>query len=387
MSGVLDHAFFYNSENHDRVYDASSFEYLLKKFFTSGVFTGDCQVTADGEGMTVTLGGGYSNCDGKVRFFAQAQNLALANAHATYDRIDTVVIERNDTDRDITAKVVTGVYSAEPTPTPPVRGNGIFQLVCAEIYVAAGAVRITQSDITDKRPDTSVCGYVVAAVQTPDFTELYAQFSAEFQELYEEAGADFAAWAAQQRAAFDVWFEHMKDQLDTDAAGHLQNEIDQVNENVAAAETNPSTSAHVPGDVIMLSGILYTVTDDVAAGDRFVVGTNIELTNIGQELSKQSQQIGTLVTAEAKTFKDGYEVTLPNVSDTNRTFAVAGITANHSLVQEGYAYLSNPSAATGDLQLVTAAGTVTVSGTLTGTTNIIASLVIKQQSATGTAAS
>ena len=301
MSGVLDHAFFYNSENHDRVYDASSFEYLLKKFFTSGVFTGDCQVTASGEGMTVTLGGGYSNCDGKVRFFAQAQNLALANAHATYDRIDTVVIERNDTDRDITAKVVTGVYSAEPTPTPPVRGNGIFQLVCAEIYVAAGAVRITQSDITDKRPDTSVCGYVVAAVQTPDFTELYAQFSAEFQELYEEAGADFTAWAAQQRAAFDVWFEHMKDQLDTDAAGHLQNEIDQVNDNVAAAETNPSTSAHVPGDVIMLSGILYTVTDDVAAGDRFVVGTNIELTNIGQELtnigqelSHQSQQIAKL---------------------------------------------------------------------------------------------
>ena len=100
-----------------------------------------------------------------------------------------------------------------------------------------------------------------------------------------------------------------------------------------------------------------------------------------------ASQIGTLVTAEAKTFKDGIEVTLPNVSDTNRTFAVTGITADHTLVQEGYAYLSNPSAAPSGLQLDTAAGTVTVSGTLTGTTNIIASLVIKQQSATGTAAS
>lgn len=109
--------------------------------------------------------------------------------------------------------------------------------------------------------------------------------------------------------------------------------------------------------------------------------------NVEAVLSYHSQQIGTLVTAEAKTFKDGIEVTLPNVSDTNRTFAVAGITANHSLVQEGYAYLSNPSAAAGDLDLVTADGTVTVSGTLTGTTNIVASFVIKQQSATGTAAS
>lgn len=360
MSGVLDHAFFYNSENHDRVYDASSFEYLLKKFFTSGVFTGDCQVTASGEGMTVTLGGGYSNCDGKVRFFAQAQNLALANAHATYDRIDTVVIERNDTDRDITAKVVTGVYSAEPTPTPPERGNGIFQLVCAEIYVAAGAVRITQSDITDKRPDTSVCGYVVAAVQTPDFTELYAQFSAEFQELYEEAGADFAAWAAQQRAAFDVWFEHMKDQLDTDAAGHLQNEIDQVNDNVAAAETNPSTSAHVPGDVIMLSGILYTVTDDVAAGDRFVVGTNIELTSIGQELSKQSQQIGNVV------LKGSTHTLSAGGTISGQSISCPGLTANHRVGNWGLSTgsISNPPA---DIEIVegTNAYTLTVTNCTT----------------------
>lgn len=228
MSGVLDHAFFYNSENHDRVYDADSFEYLLKKFFTSGVFTGDCQVTATGEGMTVALGGGYSNCDGKIRFFAQAQSLALANAHATYDRIDTVVIERNDSDRDITAKVVTGSYSAEPIPTAPVRENGIYQLVCAEIYVAAGAVRITQSDITDKRPDTSVCGYVMAAVQTPDFSELYAQFEAQFEELYIDADSDYVQWSTAQKAEFIAWFDDIKDQLDHDAAGHLQNEINAI---------------------------------------------------------------------------------------------------------------------------------------------------------------
>ncbi|MBQ9007801.1 MAG: hypothetical protein IJ088_00510 [Clostridia bacterium] len=253
---VLDHAFFYNSENHDRVYDASSFEYLLKKFFTSGVFTGDCQVTADGEGMTVAMDDGYCNCDGKVRFFASAQSLALANAHATYDRIDTIVIERNDTDRDITAKVVTGAYSAEPTPTAPVRTNGVYQLVVAEVYVTAGAVRITQSDITDKRPDTTVCGYVISAVQTPDFTELYAQFSAEFQELYEEAGDDFTEWASQQRAAFEVWFQHMKDQLDTDAAGHLQNEIDNLTDEDIGSDT-------IPGQTTV-AGALSTLSQQIA---------------------------------------------------------------------------------------------------------------------------
>lgn len=128
-------------------------------------------------------------------------------------------------------------------------------------------------------------------------------------------------------------------------------------------------------------------TGSVQLNDEDIPSTIDGKANVEAVLSYHSQQIWTLVTAEAKTFKDGFEVTLPNVSDTNRTFAVAGITANHSLVQEGYAYLSNPSAAPSGLQLDTAAGTVTVSGTLTGTTNIVASLVIKQQSATGTAAS
>ena len=181
---------FYNSVNGDRVYDADSFELLLKRFFTSGVFAGCCQVTASGNDMSVSMSGGYANADGKVRFFDEAEGFTLATAHATYDRIDTVVIERNDVDREITAKVVTGQYSSAPIPTPPVRTGGVYQLVVAEIYVAAGAVRITQSLISDKRPDTSVCGYVMCAVDTPDFSELYAQFEAQESEWFEVNNAN-----------------------------------------------------------------------------------------------------------------------------------------------------------------------------------------------------
>lgn len=195
---------FYNSQNGDRLYDADSFEHWLKRFFTSGVFTGCCQVTASGSGMACTMSAGYANVDGKVRFFDESVTLTLQNAHSTYDRIDTIVVERNDVDREITVKVVTGSYSAIPVATAPVRSGGIYQLVLAEVYIAAGTVSINQGNITDKRPDTSVCGYVVSAVSTPDFSELYTQFSSQFAE----------------------WFEHMKDQLDEDAAGHLQNEID-----------------------------------------------------------------------------------------------------------------------------------------------------------------
>ena len=219
----LDHAFFYNSENGDRVYDADSFEHWLKKFFTSGVFTGNCAVSAT-SGMGVQMSEGYCNVDGKVRFFKAPVSFTLATANNAYDRIDTIVIERNDTDRDITAKVVTGTASASPTPKAPVRANGVYQLVVAQIRVAAGATSITDADITDKRMDTSVCGYVVSAVQTPDFSELYSQFT----------------------AAFGAWFNEMKGQLSEDAAGNLQLQIDALEDRTQPIEkggTGATTAA------------------------------------------------------------------------------------------------------------------------------------------------
>lgn len=78
------------------------------------------------------------------------------------------------------------------------------------------------------------------------------------------------------------------------------------------------------------------------------------------------------------------EVTLPNVSDSTRTFTVNGITTDHELVQNGFAYLSNPSAVSSDLTLETNANSITVGGTLSGTTNIVATFCIKDQKSTET---
>lgn len=212
---------FYNSQDGDRVYDADSFEHLLKRFFTSGVFSGCCQVLADGGGMSCTVGTGYANCSGKVRFFFESTSLAFANAHATYNRIDTVVIERNDTDREISCKVVQGTYAANPVPKAPVRENGIFQLVLAQVYIAAGTTGITQSMITDKRPDTSVCGYVMCAVETPDFSELYSQFEAQA----EEAISNTRVWITQYKETAEDDHQEFVDHL-ADYLSAFQSTID-----------------------------------------------------------------------------------------------------------------------------------------------------------------
>lgn len=234
-SDTLKHAFFYNSENKDRVYDADSFEHLLKKFFLTGVFFNDCQVTAAGEDMNIQMSGGYSNIGGKVRFFAENQSFTVETAHATYDRIDTVVIERNDIERDITAKLVTGGYSSEPVAKDPVRENGVYQLVVAKVYVKAGAVKVTQANITDTRADTDLCGYVSSTVKNLDFSQVQAQFDtylAEYKEtlkdIYGEYEQDINTYLEQATGLVNTWIEHMKGQLDGEAETRLQNQIDAI---------------------------------------------------------------------------------------------------------------------------------------------------------------
>ena len=228
MSDTLAHAFFYNSQGGDRIYDADSFEYWLKKFFTTGVFTGDCQVVANDD-TTVTVKPGYTNVEGKVKVFLDDQILQLETAGSTYGRIDTVVIERNDTERDVFVKVITGGYSSDPIPTAPVRENGVYQLVIAQISVAAGATRITQEEITDTRMNSDLCGIVTGAVDQFDFSQFPAQFNAWMQNQIEGFSEwsdgmleQYESYLDDTEAAITAWFDTIKNQLDTDAATSLQ---------------------------------------------------------------------------------------------------------------------------------------------------------------------
>lgn len=217
-----EYGYFFNSQNHDRLYNAESFETWLRPFFVSGVFAGCLQVLAQSDpDMTVKVTSGYANLDGKPAYWPDENTLQIATASGVYDRIDTIVLRRDNTNRHISLDVVTGVASIDPQPTAPQRTSDIFELVIAEVLVGVGVTEITQSKISDKRPDTSVCGYVMCTIDTPDFSELYAQFEAQAQEYFGEQAAEFL-----------TWFDHMKDQLDEDAAGHLQLEIDDINDSI-----------------------------------------------------------------------------------------------------------------------------------------------------------
>lgn len=218
---------FWNSVNNDRGYTADSFAEWLNHFFTTGVFSGELQVTAV-SGMDIKVASGYANLKGKVRFFDSASTYTLATAGATYPRIDTVVVERNDTDRKISIKVVTGTYNgSSPSPTAPVRSAAIYQIVLAQIYVAAGATKITQENITDTRSNNSVCGIVTGTVKEMD----YSQFAAQFNSYYSN-------FKTSNKADFDAWFNGIKGQLTSDAAAKQQAQINTINSNISSMQTS-----------------------------------------------------------------------------------------------------------------------------------------------------
>lgn len=218
---------FFNSINGDRIYDADSFSEWLNKFFTTGVFNGELEVTAD-SGMAVTVASGYANINGKVRFFEQSQTFTLDPASGVYPRIDSIVVRLDTTNRMITTEYVKGDYSGNnPQPTEPTRTGGLYEIVLAQIYVSAGATQILTNDITDTRADDSVCGWVTSTVEGVPMDQIVSQMQAQFL----------------------TWFDEMKDQLSEDAAGHLQGEIDTINGTMTTVTDSLDTVTDVLDDM------------------------------------------------------------------------------------------------------------------------------------------
>lgn len=269
---------FWNSINADRTYDADSFAEWLRKFFTTGVFNGEMQVVPD-SGMVVNVQPGYININGKVKFFDSVQAFTIEPASGVYPRIDTIVVRCDSTNRIITTAYVKGDYSGNaPVPTAPVRTGGIYEVVLAQIQVNAGATQILVNNITDTRADDDLCGWVTSTVEGVPMDQIVSQMQAQFL----------------------TWFDHMKDQLDEDAAGHLQLEIDQISAAVTSignavqvhtndfaineGEGTAASRAYSVGEFLMWYNGLRRVTAPIAQGEP-ITDQNTADTKVGDELS------------------------------------------------------------------------------------------------------
>lgn len=254
---------FFNSVNSDRVYDASDVAKFLSKFFTNGVFNNTLQVTAN-DNMTVSVSTGSANINGYVYENTDTLTLDIDEADGTLNRIDSVVIRLDLTNRQITAMILEGEYANTPSQPNIVRSGSIYDLRLANILVETGTTRIITSLITDTRLSDD-CGNVVSTVQYLSTEEIFVQYQ---------------KW-------FESWFANLQDQLDDNQAGHLQNEIDTTNTNAnrlltalgLATNTYDSTSTYAVGDLVIYNNAIYKCTTAIITAEEWNE-TNWELVNI-----------------------------------------------------------------------------------------------------------
>lgn len=210
---------------YDRAISSIPERTLFKQFFTTGVLmkkSTNLQVV-EKSGMTVTVKSGFALIEGCRKYEEADRTLVLQAASSTYDRIDTVVMRLNDNDnvRACDLYIVQGTPASNPVRPALTRTASIYEIGLADIFVQKNSTTISANKITDTRLEAERCG-IVSAVSKIDTTTLFNQYHEEFA----------------------AWFDSIKDILDTETAGHLQLEIEALQNSFEALDQKHTTDVN-----------------------------------------------------------------------------------------------------------------------------------------------
>lgn len=198
---------FYDSLNGDRVYNAGQMSKIFQGIISDGV------MTSVGNGLSVTNNAGSMNINvasGRAWFkntwtYNDATIVLTPDAaEPVLNRIDSVIVEVNTdiNSRVNTIKILKGTPASSPVAPTLTNTATLGQYPLADIYIGAGVTAITQVNITN-RIGTTDCPLASALVPAFDFSLLEQQYIAQF----------------------NAWFSDLQNELDSNQASNLQNQI------------------------------------------------------------------------------------------------------------------------------------------------------------------
>lgn len=229
------------NEEYDRVYLAEDFASYFESFISNGVFakySNQLQVIAESDpAMSVQVSTGRGWINGYFYENTDLFHLAVELADGVLNRIDSVVLQLDFQSRAINLKIKKGTPASSPVVPTLIRNQDYYELQLATIAVNAGAINVTQAQITDTRLNTEVCGWVTGTVTQIDTTTLFEQFNSYFEQFKQSSEEEFNDWETEQKADFESWFETIKDQLSGDVAAKLQNQVSDLDSRVTIVET------------------------------------------------------------------------------------------------------------------------------------------------------
>lgn len=237
-------AYFFDAVLVDGVYDRTYASKDFANFFADLVKNGvlltsstNLQVIAS-SGMTVLLNPGVAFLKGQRYCNDAPKPISVPTANGSLDRIDRIVVRLNYPERKISTEVVSGTPSSNPQAPSLNRTEDIYDLCLAEIRVPRGSTAVTQSNITDTRLDTNICGVVTGLIEQIDTSTMYSQLTEQF----------------------NAWFNGLKSQLSGDVAGNLLMQIEELKKFVGK---QGMTSGAAPEYTLTISGYTPVAGDQL----------------------------------------------------------------------------------------------------------------------------
>lgn len=280
---------FFNSVNQDRLYYADDVNGFFEGLVGAGVFEnvdGGLQVKA-GTGMQVQVMAGKL-ADSKGRWLKNdaTLNLTIAAADVLLGRYDAIVaaIDSSTAKRTCSIYVKKGTAASSPAKPTMQRAAYLEEYCLAYVLVGKGVTSITQSAITDTRPDNTVCGWVTGLIEQLDLTQAFLQYQAANAEQLEE-----------NQDSFDTWFTSVKDTL--------------ASATLIRSYTSLYTTSLTAETVIPIAITQYNKDLDVLQvyinGLRLAVGTDYTITNNSQITLTKAVSAGTPIYFEVFKSVDG----------------------------------------------------------------------------------
>lgn len=191
---------FFNSINHDRLYDATQISTLFEGLINDGVYQGVGNVfkVSASSGMNVTVDTGRAWFNNTWTRNDALIVLTVETAEQVLKRIDAVVLEVNnlETVRNNNIKIVKGTPASSPANPTLTNNDDVHQYPLAYITVDANVTEITAQKIQNA-VGTSACPFVTGIIDTLDIDNLISQWSSQFNVLFAELEEKISQAASQ----------------------------------------------------------------------------------------------------------------------------------------------------------------------------------------------
>ncbi|EFW24164.1 hypothetical protein [Solobacterium moorei] len=227
--------------SYDRTYDANDISNYLGGLISDGVVQSSAdalQVNVVQASMQVQIRPGRAFLNNRWFTADSVITLPLTRAHGTLSRITAVALHFDEVNREVIPVCIDGTLASSPA-APQLDDK---YLLLALVAVPANPSNLSQITVSDSRK-------FVHALVNYDFDQSVLQ--------------------KEYIKAFNAWFEGVKNQLGTDAAGNLQNQIDTLKPKVDAVNnaldfngqnTTTKGSLEVTGKLSAKGGLV--ISDD-----------------------------------------------------------------------------------------------------------------------------